>query len=86
MTLELSTFDKFPFLAILRGISPAEVDAVSDALIGGGIRAIEIPLNSPQPFYPSRFWLKNLDTLFLLSQELFWNQRRYSTLRMLEGG
>ncbi len=37
-------------IAILRGVTPAEVLAVGRALVAGGIRIIEVPLNSPQPF------------------------------------
>lgn len=37
-------------IAILRGITPAEVLAVGHALRAGGIRIIEVPLNSPEPF------------------------------------
>jgi 2-dehydro-3-deoxyphosphogalactonate aldolase len=36
-------------VAILRGIQPAEVEAVADALYLEGFRVIEVPLNSPQP-------------------------------------
>lgn len=39
-----------PLVAILRGIRPDEVAAVTDALIEEGFEAIEIPLNSPDPF------------------------------------
>jgi 2-dehydro-3-deoxyphosphogalactonate aldolase len=39
-----------PFCAVLRGISPQEVPAVADALVGEGCRILEVPLNSPQPF------------------------------------
>ncbi len=39
-----------PIIAILRGITPDEIIAVGDALISAGIRIIEIPLNSPDPF------------------------------------
>ena len=38
-----------PLVAVLRGITPAEVDAIGAALFEGGIRIIEVPLNSPQP-------------------------------------
>lgn len=38
-----------PIVAILRGIRPDEIIEVSGALIEAGIRAIEVPLNSPDP-------------------------------------
>lgn len=37
-------------IAILRGITPAEVIAVGEALHAAGIRIVEVPLNSPDPF------------------------------------
>ena len=39
-----------PLIAILRGITPDEVVAVGIALVDAGIKVIEVPLNSPQPF------------------------------------
>jgi 2-dehydro-3-deoxyphosphogalactonate aldolase len=39
-----------PVVAILRGVKPDEIDAISDALIEAGITVVEVPLNSPQPF------------------------------------
>jgi 2-dehydro-3-deoxyphosphogalactonate aldolase len=41
--------DECPLVAIVRGITPAEVEAVGDAIYEGGIRVIEVPLNSPDP-------------------------------------
>ena len=37
-------------VAILRGIAPAEVEAVAAVLAEAGFEAIEVPLNSPDPF------------------------------------
>jgi 2-dehydro-3-deoxyphosphogalactonate aldolase len=37
-------------IAILRGLKPTEAVAVGAALIDAGIEAIEVPLNSPDPF------------------------------------
>lgn len=37
-------------VAILRGIKSEEAVAVGEALYGAGIRIIEVPLNSPDPF------------------------------------
>ena len=36
-----------PLVAILRGITPDEAEAIADALYEGGVRIIEVPLNSP---------------------------------------
>ena len=36
-------------VAILRGITPPEAEAVSDVLVEEGFEAIEVPLNSPDP-------------------------------------
>ncbi|MCD2180680.1 2-dehydro-3-deoxy-6-phosphogalactonate aldolase [Rhizobium sp. GN54] len=41
---------KYPLIAILRGLKPAETEGVVGALIEHGFTAIEIPLNSPDPF------------------------------------
>jgi len=42
-------WDDLPLVAILRGITPAEADAVGDALWNANWRLFEVPLNSPQP-------------------------------------
>lgn len=42
-------FAACPLIAIIRGVTPGEVEAVGDALVEAGIRIIEVPLNSPDP-------------------------------------
>jgi 2-dehydro-3-deoxyphosphogalactonate aldolase len=37
-------------VAILRGVTPETVVAIADVLYDAGIRKIEVPLNSPEPF------------------------------------
>jgi len=42
--------EPLPLIAVLRGITPAEIAPVGDALVAHGFRILEVPLNSPQPF------------------------------------
>jgi 2-dehydro-3-deoxyphosphogalactonate aldolase len=41
--------DECPLVAIIRGVTPDEAEAIGDAIFEGGIRIIEVPLNSPDP-------------------------------------
>jgi len=38
-----------PVVAILRGVKPDEVAGIGEALFQSGVRAVEVPLNSPNP-------------------------------------
>lgn len=40
---------EMPVIAILRGVGPADALAVGEALLAGGVRMMEVPLNSPEP-------------------------------------
>lgn len=42
-------FDPCPLVAIIRGVTPGEAGDIAGALFEGGIRIIEVPLNSPDP-------------------------------------
>ena len=39
-----------PVIAILRGIKPVEAESIGEALEEAGVRIVEVPLNSPDPF------------------------------------
>src|SRR4051794_23498517 len=41
--------DECPLVAIIRGVRPDEAEAIGEAIYEGGIRIIEVPLNSPEP-------------------------------------
>jgi 2-dehydro-3-deoxyphosphogalactonate aldolase len=38
-----------PLVAVLRGITPGEMESVADTLIAAGFRTLEVTLNSPEP-------------------------------------
>ena len=42
-------FAECPLVAIIRGVTPDEAEAIGEAIYEGGIRIIEVPLNSPEP-------------------------------------
>ena len=41
--------DQCPLVAIIRGVTPDEAEAIGAAIFDAGIRIIEVPLNSPDP-------------------------------------
>jgi 2-dehydro-3-deoxyphosphogalactonate aldolase len=41
--------DECPLIAIIRGVTPDEAEAIGEAIYDAGIRIIEVPLNSPDP-------------------------------------
>jgi 2-dehydro-3-deoxyphosphogalactonate aldolase len=51
MSIELFRryFAECPLVAIIRGVTPDEAEAIGDAIYEAGIRIIEVPLNSPEP-------------------------------------
>jgi 2-dehydro-3-deoxyphosphogalactonate aldolase len=62
MTLTLdSALAAMPLVAILRGVTPDEVEAIAEAIVVAGIGVIEVPLNSPDPFTSIRRLARNLE-------------------------
>ena len=53
-------FRECPLVAIIRGVTPQDAEATAKALFEGGIRIIEVPLNSPQPFDSIKIIAKTL--------------------------
>jgi len=41
--------DECPLIAIIRGVTPDEAEAIGEAIYESGIRIVEVPLNSPDP-------------------------------------
>jgi 2-dehydro-3-deoxyphosphogalactonate aldolase len=61
----LEDFKRFlaecPLVAIIRGVTPDEVEAIGEALVAGGIRIVEVPLNSPDPLQSIRRLARRLE-------------------------
>ncbi|HEY5346690.1 MAG TPA: 2-dehydro-3-deoxy-6-phosphogalactonate aldolase [Rhizomicrobium sp.] len=62
MSADLTTL---PLVAILRGVTPDRVVEIARALFDAGIRAIEVPLNSPKPLVSIRALTASFGTLCL---------------------
>ena len=59
-------FAECPLVAIIRGVTPADAEAIAGALYEGGIRIIEVPLNSPEPFESIRIIAEKFGTKTLV--------------------
>ncbi|TWG98267.1 2-dehydro-3-deoxyphosphogalactonate aldolase [Mesorhizobium sp. J18] len=53
-------------IAILRGLRPEDAVAVGQAIFDAGIEAIEVPLNSPEPFVSIRSMVEALPSMALI--------------------
>ena len=51
--------DQCALVAIIRGVTPGEVEAIGAAIFDAGIRIIEVPLNSPEPFDSIGHWYQD---------------------------
>ena len=59
-------FAERPLVAIIRGVTPTDAEATAHAIFEAGIRIIEVPLNSPQPFDSIRIIADALDDRALI--------------------
>src|SRR5260221_4089933 len=66
MDLIRRALDQMPIVAILRGITPAEVPWAFDVLSETGFRLIEVPLNSPEPYESIRLMQQRAGEAFLI--------------------
>ena len=58
--------DLCPLVAIIRGVKPDEAEAIGDAIYEGGIRIVEVPLNSPDPLRSIELLAKRLGERMLV--------------------
>lgn len=56
-----SLLASLPIVAILRGVTPKRIEGVAEAIFAAGIRAIEVPLNSPDPFQSIEILAKHFE-------------------------
>lgn len=56
-----AAFARCPLVAILRGIRPAEAEAIGEALADAGFSLMEVPLNSPDPLQSIERLAKRLE-------------------------
>ena len=73
-----------PLVAILRGITPSEVEAVGAVLYEAGFRLLEVPLNSPDPFASIALLRRVLPTEALVGAGTVLSPERVE--RLLEAG
>ena len=55
-----------PLVGIIRGVTPDEAEAIGEAIYEGGIRIIEVPLNSPDPLKSIERLAKRFDDRVLV--------------------
>jgi 2-dehydro-3-deoxyphosphogalactonate aldolase len=58
--------DQCALVAIIRGVTPDEAEAIGSAIFEAGIRIIEVPLNSPDPLASIRRLAESLGDLALI--------------------
>lgn len=59
-------FDRCPLVAILRGVTPAEIVPIGRTLADAGFSVIEVPLNSPDAMASIRLLVEDLGPDYLI--------------------
>ena len=72
-------------VAILRGVQPDEVVDIGRALIDSGVRLIEVPLNSPEPFRSIEILARTMPRTVLVGAGTVLNPEQVNGIRDVGG-
>jgi 2-dehydro-3-deoxyphosphogalactonate aldolase len=82
-------FDKYfaacPLVAVIRGVTPDEVEDIGEALYEAGIRIIEVPLNSPEPLKSIQKLAKRMGKRALVGAGTVLEAREVAEVKMAGG-
>jgi 2-dehydro-3-deoxyphosphogalactonate aldolase len=78
--------DECPLIAIIRGVTPKDAEAIGDAIYEGGIRIIEVPLNSPDPLRSIELLASRLGDRALVGAGTVMSIRQVQQVRDAGGG
>lgn len=73
--------DQCPLIAIVRGLTPDDAEAIGEAVQEGGIRIIEVPLNSPDPLRSIEILAKKFGDSMLVGAGTVLNVEQVSQVR-----
>lgn len=78
-------FTACPLVAIIRGVTPVEAEAVGEAIFEAGIRIIEVPLNSPEPLKSIELLSKRLGDQALIGAGTVLERRQVDDVKSAGG-
>jgi 2-dehydro-3-deoxyphosphogalactonate aldolase len=78
-------FAACPLVAIIRGVTPDEAEAVGDAIFEAGIRIIEVPLNSPEPLKSIELLARRLGDRALIGAGTVLEERQVDEVKSAGG-
>jgi 2-dehydro-3-deoxyphosphogalactonate aldolase len=77
--------DECPMIAIVRGVTPDEAEAIGQAIYDGGIRIIEVPLNSPDPLDSIERLARKFGSTMLVGAGTVLDSRQVESVRRVGG-